>query len=375
LPEAPPLSQRHEKRPPVVRLPPQSNVEYGLTRGSQVALIVIGIVTLCFALQVARFILAPISLALVVGLMLGPVATRIEARGISPYLSAVAVFLLFILILALLALALAGPLLFWVDQAPLVWRELQLGMAQLREPMAALKDVQDQLRQVTGDEGMTVSVEEGSPIDSLVALAPAILAQIILFMASLYFFVATRHQTRLAVLKICVGRRLRWRTAHIFRDVETLVSRYLLSIAAINFCLAVASTLALWAVGVPSPALWGILAGLLNFVMYIGPAIMAAILFAVGLVTFDTITGSLMPPLVYLSLNMIEAQFVTPMVIGRTMTLNPFVVLLALTFWIWIWGPVGGFVAIPALLVTFAVARNIIPGLGFQQLGKDLEEL
>lgn len=369
------MSQRHLKRPPVVRLPPLTNVEYGLTRGSQIALIVIGIVTITFALQVARFILAPISLALVVGLMLGPVAARIEARGISPYLSAVAVFLLFILILALLALALAGPLLFWVDQAPLVWRELQLGMAQLREPMAALKDVQDQLRQVTGDEGVTVSVEEGSPIDSLVALAPAILAQIILFMASLYFFVATRHQTRLAVLKLCVGRRLRWRTAHIFRDVETLVSRYLLSIAAINFGLAVASTLALWAVGVPSPALWGILAGLLNFVMYIGPAIMAAILFAVGLVTFDTITGSLMPPLVYLSLNMIEAQFVTPMVIGRTMTLNPFVVLLALTFWIWIWGPVGGFVAIPALLVTFAVARNVIPGLGFQQLGKDLEEL
>ena len=120
--------------------------------------------------------------------------------------------------------------------------------------------------------------------------------------------------------------------------------------------------IALWAVGVPSPALWGALAGLLNFIVYVGPALMAAILFAIGLATFDTISGSLMPPLIYLALNLIEAQFVTPMVIGRTLTLNPFLVLLALAFWIWIWGPIGGFVAIPALLIIFAVTRNILPG-------------
>ena len=91
---------------------------------------------------------------------------------------------------------------------------------------------------------------------------------------------------------------------------------------------------------------------------------MAAILFAVGLVTFDTISGSLMPPLVYLAVNLMEAQFITPMIIGRMMTLNPFIVLIALTFWIWIWGPIGGFVAIPALLAGYAMARNLIPGWG-----------
>jgi predicted PurR-regulated permease PerM len=51
-------------------------------------------------------------------------------------------------------------------------------------------------------------------------------------------------------------------------------------------------------------------------------------------------------------------------VVGRTLTLNPFVVLLALSFWIWLWGAVGGFVAIPAVLVVIAIARNILPGLG-----------
>jgi predicted PurR-regulated permease PerM len=217
------------------------------------------------------------------------------------------------------------------------------------------------LREATGERGFIVSVEEGSAVEDIALLAPAFLAQFLLFLASLFFFVATRHQIRATILGIVFSRRLRWRVAHVFRDVEALVSRYLLSIAAINLGLGIAVTLALWMLGVPSPALWGALAGLLNFVMYIGPAIMAAILFAIGLATTDTLMAAFLPPLVYLTLNMIEAQFVTPAVVGRTLMLNPFAVLLALSFWIWIWGPIGGFIAIPAMLVVIAIARNVVP--------------
>ena len=92
---------------------------------------------------------------------------------------------------------------------------------------------------------------------------------------------------------------------------------------------------------------------------------MVVILFMVGLAEFDTLARSLLPVAVYLGINVIEAQFVTPMVIGRTMTLNPFVVVLALIFWIWLWGPLGGFIAIPALLVVYAVIRNIVPGINW----------
>ncbi|WP_280113505.1 AI-2E family transporter [Nitratireductor aquibiodomus] len=79
--------------------------------------------------------------------------------------------------------------------------------------------------------------------------------------------------------------------------------------------------------------------------------------------TFDTLTASFLPPLTYLGLNAIEAQFVTPTVIGRRMTLNPFIVFLAIAFWLWMWGPIGGFIAIPALLTLYAVSGNIIPGI------------
>ena len=144
-----------------------------------------------------------------------------------------------------------------------------------------------------------------------------------------------------------------------------MVSRYLLSITVINIIEGAAVGVALYLIGIPSAPLWGALAALTNFVVFVGPVVMVAILFMVGLAEFDTLGASVLPVAVYLVINMLEAQFVTPMVIGRTMTLNPFVVVLALIFWIWLWGPLGGFIAIPALLVVYAVIRNIVPGINW----------
>lgn len=362
------MTARPIKKAPIVRLPPKSNFEISLTRSSQFALIFLGIAVVIYALNAGRFILAPISLGVVIGLMLGPIATRLERRGVPSALSALVVVLIFITAICALALALAAPLSFWVGRLPQIWNDLQLQLSQLQQPMSAVQGIRDQIRDLTGGgTGLTVAVEDGSAVESVVTFAPAFGAQILLFFASLYFFVATRQETRVAVLRLCFNRRLRWRAAHIFRDVERLVSRYLLSITLINIGMGICVGLALWAIGVPSPALWGALAGLLNYVVYIGPAIMAAVLFAVGLADFDTFAGSLMPPLVYLTINLMEAQFVTPMVIGRTMTLNPFVVLLALAFWIWMWGPVGGFIAIPALLIVYAILWNILPGANWSE--------
>ena len=295
--------------------------------------------------------------------MLGPVAARLERLGLAPSMSATVVVLLFILAICLLAFALAGPLSFWLQRLPHVWADLQLQLSELRAPIEALKRMREQLRGLTGDEGLTVSVDEGMDVESVAVLAPAFIGQVLIFFACLYFFIATRHETRAAILKLCVTRRMRWRVAHIFRDIEALISRYLISITIINIIEGTAVATGLYLIGIPSAPLWGALAALSNFIVFIGPAFVVAILFMVGLTEFDTIGASLSPVAVYLGINMLEAQFLTPIVIGRTMTLNPFLVLLALVFWIWLWGPLGGFVAIPALLAVYAVIRNIVPGV------------
>lgn len=356
------MLMRTRDRPPVVRLPPKSNMEVILAVSARIGAVLTGLVALGFALEQAKFILAPVTTAIVVGLMFGPIATRLERRGWPKGMSAGLVTLLFIAIVLLFTLSVAAPLSSWAARVPQIWSQLQLQLSEWRQPLDTLRWLQSELRDAFGGSTMTVAVEDASPVESMATIAPAVIGQLLLFLASLYFFVATRNDIRASILRICTGRRLRWRAAHVFRDVERLVSRYLLSIALINLGLGVAVGIAMYAIGMPSPALWGALAGLMNFIVYIGPAVMALVLFGVGLAEFDTLGLSLLPPLAYLTINMIEAQFVTPSVIGRTMTLNPFMVILALAFWIWMWGPLGGFIAIPLLLICYAVAANLLPG-------------
>ncbi len=360
------MQKRLPKKAPIVRLPPKSNIEIFIARTAQVAVIFIGVIAGIFALGAGEYVLAPASLGIVIGLMLGPVATRLERHGLPPGLSATLVVIFFVLAIGLLAFALSGPLSFWLQRLPQIWADLQVQLSELKGPIESLKGMRDQLRELTGNEGVTVSVDDGMDVESVAILAPALIAQILIFFACLYFFVATRHQTRTAVLKLCLDRRMRWRVAHIFRDIENMISRYLISITIINILEGLAVGIGLYLIGVPSAALWGALAALSNFVVFIGPAVMVGILFMVGLTEFDTIGGSLLPVAIYLGVNVIEAQFLTPMVIGKTMTLNPFIVLLALVFWIWLWGPVGGFIAIPALLAVYAVVRNIVPGINWR---------
>ncbi|WP_036486498.1 AI-2E family transporter [Nitratireductor basaltis] len=360
------MPAQSRKKPPVVRLPPKSNLELVLTRGAQIAIIFIALLAVIFILQAGRFLLAPFALAIVVGLMMGPVANKLESWRLPPTVSAAISVLLFIFIIIVVGAAVVAPLASWSERIPQLWGELQLKLSSLREPLETVRNLQKELQSVTGaSEGMTVNVDEETAVESVAVLAPTLLAQLLIFLASLYFFVATRHQTRAAILTIFIDRRLRWRAAHIFREVEDLVSGYLLAITLINIGLAIAVGLGLLMIGVPSALLWGALAGILNFVIYIGPAIMAVILFGVGLMSFDTFAGAFLPPLVYLTINAIEAQFVTPTVIGRQMTMNPFLVFLAVAFWLWLWGPVGGFIAIPALLIFIAIARNLMPGINW----------
>jgi predicted PurR-regulated permease PerM len=357
-----PIVRLPPKKAPMVRLPPKSNIELLLVQGAQASMILVGIIAFVFALQAGEYILSPIALGIVIGLMLGPIALRLEQRGLPPGLSAFIVVALFIGILVAFALVIAAPLSVWSGRIPQIWEQLQGQLSQLKQPIEAIRTAREELRGIAGGSGVTISVDNGSPVESVATLAPAVIAQILIFLASLYFFVATRHETRAAILKLCFSRRLRWRTAHIFRDVETFVSRYLLSITVINVSEGVAVGAGLYLVGVQSAVLWGALAAVANFIIFLGPLSMTVLLFGVGLTEFDTFGGALVPPLVYQSINLVEQQFVTPMVIGRTMTLNPFIVVLALIFWIWLWGPLGGFIAIPALLMVYAIVRNIVPG-------------
>lgn len=348
-------------QPPVVRLQPRTGLDAGLSAATRISIIFLGICAFFAVLGFAKSVLAPVFLAVITGLMMTPLARRLE-KFIPTGLAAGLVVLIFLGGLSLTIMLFYLPLSVWMERLPVIWNDLQRHLVDWRQVFNSVSEIQEQVREATGGESkVRVEIDEGSTVTNIASLAPELVAQIILFLGSLYFFLAERDRIRLMVLSLCMNRRLRLRMAHIFRDVEWFVSRYLLSITAINFILGLAVAAAMTALGVPQPLLWGMLAFSLNYIIYIGPAVMAAILIAVGLSGDVKGIAIFYPAMAYLTINMIEANIVTPQVIGRFFTLNPFFVILALSLWIWLWGAVGGLVAVPAMLVGYAILRNLMP--------------
>ncbi len=360
-----------DRRVARLRLQPASDFEHLLQLAARVALVIIGTIAVAVALDHGQLLFAPVVMAVVIGLMFGPLADRIESVGIPSGVSALAIVVCFLALITSAVTTMAVPLSDWGRYLPQIWTRLRAELANLKDVLATFDSVRAGMQDALGggEGGLKVAVDNGFKIEDAAWLAPTFLMQVVIFLASLYFFVATRKQIRATVLSLCIDRRLRWRLARVFRDVEVLVSRYLLSITAVNIGLGAAVAIALWLQGVPSPVLWGVMAGVLNYAVFVGPAAMAIILLGVGLATGHGYLGYLGPVLTYLTLNLIEAQVVTPHVIGRTMTLNPFLVFLALVFWIWIWGPVGGFVAVPLMLMGAAIIRHVLPLGGGGLLG------
>src|SRR5690606_1229578 len=106
-------------------------------------------------------------------------------------------------------------------------------------------------------------------------------------------------------------------TVEIVRSVQTDMSRYVLTITIINVCLGLSTAALMWALGMPSPLLWGAVAGLLNYAPYVGPLAAALVLAVVGLFQFDTLGAALLPAAAYLGLNALEGQFLTPLLLGN----------------------------------------------------------
>jgi predicted PurR-regulated permease PerM len=329
---------------------------------SQMALVILGTLAVVIALALGKDILAPLSLAIFAGLVFGPVADQLERRGIPAGISSAVVVLGFIAVIGIATYLFAGPISDWIARGPALWQKLQTQLAGLKEPLQSLGAIQDQLKSMMGNNAaMTVEVQDGGPVQNVALMAPALLASVLLFLAGLYFFLATRHHIRIAALSLCFSRRTRWRTAHVFRDVELKVSKFLLSAAAINLGVGVATTLATWALGLPSPLVWGALAAVLNFIPYVGQAVMIVVLLAVGLGTQSNLGSMLLPVVAYGAINLTADQIVFPHLVGRALTLNPFIIFVSTAFWIWVWGPVGGFIAVPSLLVLQSIILHVFP--------------
>lgn len=325
-----------------------------------VTLLVVGL------LYVARLLLLPIVLALLFALTLSPLVRFARRYGVPSTATASGLVLTLTLTAVAGAYLMSGPVSYFIDRAPIIMFEVNRKLAHLREPIESVSRVGEQLSELgAGKEDTTipeVRVREpgfmASAADDLLTLSGIALVTVMLTLFLLVYDILIMEKIVQAVPRLS-GKKLAVQT---IRAMEHEISRYLLSISIINLALGVAVAVVMWLLGMPTPYLWGLLAAALNYMPYIGAIVGAVVLGIVALVSIEPAGQAALVPTVYLLLTGIEGYFVTPSIVGRRLSLNPVIIVIAIAFWGWIWGVAGILVAVPLLIVARILSEHL-PGL------------
>lgn len=305
---------------------------------------------LLVGLKHAQDIAAPLVLAIVVGVIVAPLADRMGRLRIPRGVVALSIIIALFFLGAALVFVIEPYVTAAIDELPSIRYEMRTLVLEYRSLIQGIGQMNDEMKAALGAEAAAQQVTGLPSLTDAMWMAPALFAQTLVFLGGLFFFLLTRGSIyRWLSTRLGTGAETH-RFLERFYAAESMVSRYFAAVSMVNAGLGVVVGLALFTYGVPGAVVWGVAAALLNFVLYLGPAAIAAALLLSGIVNFEGI-ASFVPMAIYLACNMIEAQFITPTVVGKHIQMNPFLLFVSLIFWLWLWGPIGGIVAIPVTLI------------------------
>ncbi len=326
---------------------------------AQAATIGIFAILLGVVFYLMHSLLVPLLMAIVVGMTLGPLVSKAEKSGIPDWISAIVIVLLLTGIVYVAIVSLSQPVTELMARSGDIGTAIKDKFSVLERPIAALRD----LKSVIPGSGssVTVAADETNLIASSVVFITPALGQLLLFFGFLFFFILGRTAFRRYIVNFFDSRDGRLRALKIMNDIEYNLSGYLLTVTCINLVVGIVTAIMTYFLGLPTPLLWGVFAFALNYIPYLGPAIMDIILLIVGLLTFPTLLSALVPVAFFVAFTAIEGHFITPNIIGRRLLLHPLAVFMMLAFWTWLWGPVGAFLAMPILIMAAVTIKHLYP--------------
>jgi predicted PurR-regulated permease PerM len=346
-----PLPDSRSELPPVIRR--AEVVAFAL-----VALLIICVVAVLYA---AKAFFLPVVTAFVVGTMLSPAAGFLERHRIPRAVSAVLVVSAVGAAAAFIVGLISSPLMEWSTRLPELGSQLKDKLHVFDRPLALWQELQGMLG---GSDVFSTAPFQMPKFDwvqpTIEFLSPTF-TEFLLFFATLVLFIASWKDLRRALIMTFADHASRLRTLRILNEIEEHLGGYLLTVTMINLGVGVATGIICALTGMPNAAGLGALAATLNFFPIIGPVAMFVILTLVGMIAFSTLSAGLMAPLAFVGLTFLEGHFVTPTIIGRRLQLNALAVFIALAFWTWLWGPMGGFLSSPLLIVALILKDHLLP--------------
>ncbi|WP_240654710.1 AI-2E family transporter [Croceicoccus ponticola] len=313
-----------------------------------------------FVLSIGSIVFLPLVTALVLTIILSPLADKLGHIGVPNVLASLLAVVVFIGLLVLAAAAILQPAVVMFDRVPEMMASIKQTFGQLRGQFDWLNDFNRQLGQLAGPKtGREVIVATPSMIERVALATPTFVLETLLTLLMTFFMIEARVRMRRRLLLERSEFGASLRAARALREVQDRVASYILTVGLINFGVGIVAALGAWAMGMEAPIMWGGLAMMLNFLPYLGPLAMTGILVLVGLGGADTIFAGLIPAAAYLALHAVEANAVTPAILGKRFTVNPVLILLAISYFTWIWGVLGAILSMPILITLLALFEHL----------------
>lgn len=318
---------------------------------------------LTYGLYIGRDFITPVLLAFILATTLSPIVRYFTRWSVPPFASATALIVVSALVIGGVGYAVSGPVANLIADAPRIGQELRARIHPVRQTIDKAVEATSQIDEVAENmaDQHTQKVVIAQP--GILSRAAGNLLSIgttlaITFILSL-FLLASGTMFYQKIIQSFPRLSDKKKALRVVYDVESEISRYLFTITVINIGLGVVIGSGLWAIGVPNALVWGVASTVFNFLPYVG-ALMAIVLVGVmSIVTFDNLAYGLIAPAFMLVCNIVEGQFVTPLLLGRRLELNAVAVFISISFWSWLWGFIGALMAVPLLVVIKVICDNI----------------
>jgi predicted PurR-regulated permease PerM len=310
------------------------------------------VLALLFTITIASSLLIPLVLAAFIGLALNPVVAGAAKWHIPRWLTACVVMFSLCGAIGGGIGMLSTPAVNWFHQAPEALRSFEPKIKSLTQQFeAASRATQSLVGGPAARNNAPRSAAVAVTAWDVISTTPKVLASVLTVVLLVFFFLIYGDELLRRAVEISPTFASKRHMVSIVRSIQTEVSNYLLTTAAINTALGVATAGMLWAYGIPDPLLWGAVAMLANFIPYVGAICTATLLALVGLLHFQdaTLGKALLPAFTFAGITIIEGNMITPLIQGRRMRLSPVAILLWLLVWGWLWGIPGALLAVPML--------------------------
>jgi len=319
-----------------------------------------------YTLYFARAFFLPIVLAVLLDFLLSPLIRALKRARVPEPLGAALVIVGLLGTAGIAVYGLVGPAKEWVVKLPASMHEAENRLRKLRTPVEQVSKTAEQVEQAAkvdnGTKTPEVVVKGPSLTERLFGTTQTLIASAFEVIILLYFLLAAGDLFLQKLIKVLPQLRDKKKAVTIARETEASISTYLVTVTLVNLTFGFTVAIVMFLLKMPNPVLWGAMAALAEFIPYLGASALVALLTLAGLVTFEQVGHALLVPVAYLGVNIIQSQLVSPLILGRRLTLNPVAIFVGLVFWWWIWGVPGAFIAVP-LIATFKIFCDHIEAL------------